>query len=74
MSIKPLLDSIAIQQNIDFNEIGVIICNDGSDCFLSDDFLAGYPDAVKSFAGEFMSQYSWAEETTGFLEMKALKK
>ena len=38
------------------------------------DFLAGYPDAVKSFAGEFMSQYSWAEETTGFLEMKVLKK
>ena len=38
------------------------------------DFLAGAPDAIKSFAGEFMSQFSWAEETTGFLEMKALKK
>lgn len=31
--IAPLLDSIAIQQNVDFNEIGVIICNDGSDVF-----------------------------------------
>ena len=38
------------------------------------DFLAGEPSAIKRYAGEFMSQYSWAEETTGFLEQKALKK
>ena len=41
--IKPLLDSIAIQQNVDFDEIGVIICNDGSDIFLTDEFLKSYP-------------------------------
>lgn len=41
--IKPLLDSIAIQQNIDFNEISVIICNDGSDIFLTNEFLQSYP-------------------------------
>ena len=41
--IKPLLDSIAIQQNVDFNEIGVIICNDGSNVFLTDKFLQSYP-------------------------------
>ena len=41
--IKPLLDSIAIQQNVDFNEIGVIICNDGSNVFLTDEFLQSYP-------------------------------
>ena len=41
--IKPLLDSIAIQQNIDFSELGVVICNDGSDVHLSDDFLGSYP-------------------------------
>ena len=41
--IKPLLDSIAIQQNIDFNDIGVIIVNDGSDVFLDLDFLDKYP-------------------------------
>ena len=29
--IKPLLDSIAIQQNVDFSEVGVIICHDGED-------------------------------------------
>jgi len=29
--IKPLLDSIALQQGIDFNDIGMIICHDGND-------------------------------------------
>ena len=29
--IRQLLDSIAIQQNVDFSEIGVIICHDGED-------------------------------------------
>jgi len=40
--IKPLLDSIEIQQNIDFKDIGVIIVNDGSDVRLSKEFLDGY--------------------------------
>ena len=38
------------------------------------EFLKGDPAAIKNFAGEFMSQYSWAEETTGFLEQKAIEK
>ena len=29
------------------------------------DFLNGKPEAVNSFAGEYMSQYSWAEEHIG---------
>jgi len=37
--IKPLLDSIAIQQDIDFNDIEVFIGNDGSDTKLSTEFL-----------------------------------
>lgn len=41
--VKPLLDSIAIQQSVSFDEIGVIICNDGSDVFLTDSFLQSYP-------------------------------
>ena len=41
--IKPLLDSIAIQQSVPFDQIGIVICNDGSDVFLSDDFLKSYP-------------------------------
>lgn len=41
--IKPLLDSIEIQQNVDLkNDIGVIIINDGTDTHLSHDFLDGY--------------------------------
>lgn len=44
--VKPLLDSIAIQQSVDFDEIGVIICNDGSDVFLSDELIHAYPYKV----------------------------
>lgn len=35
------------------------------------DFLAGDPLSVKTFSGEFMSQYSWAEDKIAFLEKKA---
>ena len=45
--VKPLLDSIAVQQNVDFNEIGVIICNDGTDVRLSDELLHSYPFTVE---------------------------
>lgn len=38
------------------------------------DFLDGDSNAIKNFAGEFMSQYSWAEDVVGFLEQKALTK
>lgn len=41
--IKPLLDSIAIQQNVDFSQIGVIICNDGTNVKLD---LPEYPMKV----------------------------
>ena len=36
------------------------------------DFLAGKPNSLDSFAGEFMSQFSWAEDVAGFLEMKVM--
>ncbi|MBO6176360.1 MAG: hypothetical protein J6O39_02300 [Treponema sp.] len=36
-------------------------------------FLKGDLTAQNSFTGEFMSQFSWAETMTGFLEMKAFK-
>jgi glycosyltransferase involved in cell wall biosynthesis len=46
--IRPLLDSIAIQQNVDLeNEVGVIIVNDGSDVILSDEFLNRYPFKIQ---------------------------
>lgn len=37
------------------------------------DFLSGDEAAINNYAGEFMNQYSWAEETAGFLEMKLMK-
>lgn len=46
--VKPLLDSIAIQQNVDLqNEVGVIICNDGSSVYLTDDLIRSYPFPVE---------------------------
>ena len=45
--VKCMLDSIAVQQNVDFNEIGVIICNDGSDVHLSDELLHSYPFEIE---------------------------
>lgn len=42
--IAPLLKSIEIQQQVDLkNDVGVIICNDGSDVLLSDEFLSSFP-------------------------------
>ena len=45
--VKPLLDSIALQQNVDFSEIGVIICNDGTDVHLSDKLINSYPFGIE---------------------------
>ena len=47
--IKPMLDSVALQQGINFKEIGVIICNDGSDIFLSDELINNYPFKIKYY-------------------------
>lgn len=41
--VKPLLDSLLVQQNVDFNEFSVIIVNDGTDVRLSEDLLKSYP-------------------------------
>lgn len=61
--ISPLLDSIAIQQNIDFNEISVIICNDGSDIILNDDFLKSYPYDIQYYK----EQHKGVSSTRNFL-------
>ena len=51
--IKPLLDSIEIQQNIDLkNDVGVIIVNDGTDVHLSDEFLNRYTYKVEYYLNE----------------------
>lgn len=51
--IKPLLDSLAIQQNIDLvNDIGVVIVNDGTDVHLSEEFLNSYPFKIEYHLAE----------------------
>ena len=51
--IKPLLDSIEIQQNIDLeNEVGVIIVNDGTDVHLSREFLDHYTYHIDYYLNE----------------------
>lgn len=47
--VKPLLDSLALQQSVPMDEIGVIICNDGSDVFLTEEFLNSYPFKVEYY-------------------------
>ena len=48
--IRPLLDSIEIQQNVDLkNEVSVIICNDGSSTYLSDSLLNNYTYNIKYY-------------------------
>lgn len=51
--IKPLLDSIEIQQNIDLkNDVGVIIVNDGTDVHLSEEFLKRYSFPIEYHLSE----------------------
>lgn len=50
--IKPLLDSLAIQQNVRMDEIGVVIVNDGTDIHLTDDFLKSYPYDIEYYLNE----------------------
>lgn len=51
--IKPLLDSIEIQQNVDLkNEVGVVIVNDGTDVHLSEDFLNRYTYRIDYYLNE----------------------
>lgn len=50
--IKPLLDSIAVQQGVNLKDYGVIIVNDGTDVHLSEDFLNSYPFKIEYYKDE----------------------
>lgn len=52
--IKPLLDSLVLQQNVDFNDFGVIIVNDGSNIKLSQNFLSLYPYKIEYYENEHL--------------------
>lgn len=51
--VKPLLDSIEIQQNVDLkNDVGVIIVNDGTDVRLSEELLGRYTYPIEYHLAE----------------------
>ena len=51
--IKPLLDSIMVQQNVDFDELGVIICHDGEESQdLNISTIGNYPFKIKQIRQE----------------------
>lgn len=50
--LKKLLDSIMLQRNVNFDDIGVIIVNDGSNVHLSRAFLNTYPFEIKYIFNE----------------------
>lgn len=51
--IKPLLDSIELQQNVDLKkDIGAVIVNDGSDVLLSSEFLQRYSFPIEYHRNE----------------------
>ena len=51
--LKPLLDSIALQQGVDFNEVGVVIVNDGyPKSKLPEKFLKSYPFKIDYYMEE----------------------
>ncbi|MBO5828730.1 MAG: glycosyltransferase family 2 protein [Paludibacteraceae bacterium] len=51
--IKPLLDSIEVQQNVDLkNDVGVIIVNDGTDVHLSQELFDRYSFDIEYYLNE----------------------
>ena len=51
--IKPLLDSIEVQQNVDLkNDVGVIIVNDGTNIHLTKEFLDKYSFNIDYYLNE----------------------
>lgn len=52
--IRPLLDSLAIQQNVDFSDFGVIICHDGEE---SEDFVFDYEGSNGEYDSFFLPYY-----------------
>lgn len=50
--IKPLLDSIEVQQNVNMDDIGVIIVNDGTDIHLSQNLFNKYSFDIEYYLNE----------------------
>lgn len=67
MCIKCLLNSIEIQQSINFNDIEVLICNDGSSELLSESLLKTYSYEIKYYK----EPHKGVSATRNFLLLKS---
>lgn len=47
---KPMFDMIAMQRNVDFKDVGVILVNDGEEGILPAECFTGYPFKVKQMS------------------------
>lgn len=50
--VEPLLNSIALQQNVDFDDIKVIICSDGGEDTITGDVVNRYPFEIEYYVCE----------------------
>ena len=50
--VKRLLDSIKLQQDIDFNDIGVMIINDGNEVILDSSLFSEYDFNIEYYIEE----------------------
>ena len=50
--VKRLLDSIALQQRVNFDEVEVLVMHDGNENTFKDELFKGYPFDVNYYIGE----------------------
>ena len=71
-SLAKTLNATGVRDLILKGRTGIIVNTDLVDCDYYR-FLAGDAKAINSFTGQYMSAYSWAEFTTGYLDYQFQK-
>ncbi|MBP3375658.1 MAG: hypothetical protein J6L83_02710 [Clostridia bacterium] len=72
-SLVKSLNAVGVNDLILKNRQGILLNTKIVDCDYYR-FLEGDPRAINSFMGQYMSAYSWAEFTVGYLENQLSKK
>ena len=68
-SLKETLEEYGIEDIYESDRGQMRIVPEKIDCDLYR-YMAGNPDSIKSFHGEYMNSYSWASVTEGMLSTK----
>lgn len=71
-SLVKALDAVGAREVLLRSRTGILVDVSKIDCDYFR-FLEGDTGAINNFTGQYMSAYSWAEFTTGYLERKASK-